>query len=192
MQLPRGTHQWSSFLTPEELVLLFNRAALSVRQNHRTPHSLVYLTCPWLLADLELFHFLMRGGICLYAQRRLKKWLGSCSTHWQGDGHSQTMSVWILLPSEPRTCSECRWGNFCLRGQCNSSSFSGFSVLQVLENQGEFIEIYFWFCFLCFFGKWKKENCSCIARVQGNTNCQDRGVQRQRRCHAIGPPYHGR
>jgi len=30
-QLPRGTHQWSSFLTPEELVLILQRAGINVR-----------------------------------------------------------------------------------------------------------------------------------------------------------------
>ncbi|BAT80746.1 hypothetical protein VIGAN_03034500 [Vigna angularis var. angularis] len=29
--LPRGTHQWSSFLTPEELVLILQRAGINVR-----------------------------------------------------------------------------------------------------------------------------------------------------------------
>ena len=29
-QLPKGTHQWSSFLTPEELVLILERASISV------------------------------------------------------------------------------------------------------------------------------------------------------------------
>ncbi|XP_062173795.1 ubiquinone biosynthesis O-methyltransferase, mitochondrial-like [Alnus glutinosa] len=30
--LPRGTHEWSSFLTPEELVLILQRANISVRE----------------------------------------------------------------------------------------------------------------------------------------------------------------
>ncbi|KAL3502820.1 hypothetical protein ACH5RR_037269 [Cinchona calisaya] len=30
--LPRGTHQWSSFLTPEELVLILQRASISVQE----------------------------------------------------------------------------------------------------------------------------------------------------------------
>ncbi|GER46215.1 ubiquinone biosynthesis O-methyltransferase [Striga asiatica] len=30
--LPRGTHQWSSFLTPEELVLILERASISVKE----------------------------------------------------------------------------------------------------------------------------------------------------------------
>lgn len=30
LQLPKGTHQWSRFLTPEELVLILQRASISV------------------------------------------------------------------------------------------------------------------------------------------------------------------
>lgn len=30
MQLPKGTHQWSSFVTPEELVLILQRASITV------------------------------------------------------------------------------------------------------------------------------------------------------------------
>jgi 2-polyprenyl-3-methyl-5-hydroxy-6-metoxy-1,4-benzoquinol methylase len=30
LQLPRGTHEWSCFLTPEELVLILQRANISV------------------------------------------------------------------------------------------------------------------------------------------------------------------
>lgn len=30
MQLPKGTHDWSRFLTPEELALILQRASLSV------------------------------------------------------------------------------------------------------------------------------------------------------------------
>lgn len=33
-QLPRGTHQWSSFLTPEELVLILQRAGINVGEMH--------------------------------------------------------------------------------------------------------------------------------------------------------------
>lgn len=32
-QLPAGTHEWSSFLTPEELVLILERASISVSRN---------------------------------------------------------------------------------------------------------------------------------------------------------------
>lgn len=30
--LPKGTHQWSSFLTPEELVLILQRASINVQE----------------------------------------------------------------------------------------------------------------------------------------------------------------
>lgn len=36
MQLPKGTHQWSNFLTPEELVLILQRASITVSQTSTT------------------------------------------------------------------------------------------------------------------------------------------------------------
>ncbi|KAF9589173.1 hypothetical protein IFM89_019489 [Coptis chinensis] len=47
--LPKGTHQWSSFLTPEELVLILNRASISVQEMA----GFVYnpLTGRWALSD---------------------------------------------------------------------------------------------------------------------------------------------
>ncbi|KAK2984043.1 hypothetical protein RJ640_001204 [Escallonia rubra] len=47
--LPRGTHQWSSFLTPEELVLILQRASISVQEMA----GFVYnpLTGRWSLCD---------------------------------------------------------------------------------------------------------------------------------------------
>ncbi|KAK3005974.1 hypothetical protein RJ639_017044, partial [Escallonia herrerae] len=47
--LPRGTHQWSSFLTPEELVLILQRASISVQEMA----GFVYnpLTGRWSLSD---------------------------------------------------------------------------------------------------------------------------------------------
>lgn len=32
LQLPKGTHQWSSFLTPEELTMILQRASVDVSQ----------------------------------------------------------------------------------------------------------------------------------------------------------------
>ncbi|GMY08901.1 ubiquinone biosynthesis O-methyltransferase, mitochondrial-like [Fagus crenata] len=47
--LPKGTHDWSSFLTPEELVLILQRANITVREMA----GFVYnpLTGRWLLSD---------------------------------------------------------------------------------------------------------------------------------------------
>lgn len=47
--LPKGTHEWSKFLTPEELVLIMNRASISVQEMA----GFVYnpLTGRWALSD---------------------------------------------------------------------------------------------------------------------------------------------
>ncbi|GLT55989.1 hypothetical protein SLA2020_290640 [Shorea laevis] len=47
--LPKGTHQWSSFLTPEELVLILQRASINVQEMA----GFVYnpLTGKWSLSD---------------------------------------------------------------------------------------------------------------------------------------------
>ncbi|KAK9284922.1 hypothetical protein L1049_024103 [Liquidambar formosana] len=47
--LPKGTHQWSSFLTPEELVLILQRASINVQEMA----GFVYnpLTGRWALSD---------------------------------------------------------------------------------------------------------------------------------------------
>ncbi|CAA6665686.1 unnamed protein product [Spirodela intermedia] len=47
--LPKGTHQWSSFVTPEELVLIMQRASISVQEMA----GFVYnpLTGEWSLSD---------------------------------------------------------------------------------------------------------------------------------------------
>ncbi|EYU31619.1 hypothetical protein ABFS82_13G041100 [Erythranthe guttata] len=47
--LPRGTHDWSSFLTPEELVLILERASISVQEMA----GFVYnpLTGQWSISD---------------------------------------------------------------------------------------------------------------------------------------------
>ncbi|KAK4796508.1 hypothetical protein SAY86_028834 [Trapa natans] len=57
--LPKGTHQWSSFLTPEELVLIFNRASLSVKEMA----GFVYnpLTGRWSLSDDISVNFIAFG-----------------------------------------------------------------------------------------------------------------------------------
>ncbi|KAL4204429.1 hypothetical protein AMTRI_Chr01g132000 [Amborella trichopoda] len=58
--LPRGTHQWSSFLTPEELVLLLQRASISVQEMA----GFVYnpLTGKWALSDDVSVNFIALGA----------------------------------------------------------------------------------------------------------------------------------
>ncbi|KAK4484556.1 hypothetical protein RD792_007140 [Penstemon davidsonii] len=57
--LPRGTHQWSSFLTPEELVLILQRASISVQEMA----GFVYdpLTGHWSLSDDISVNFIAFG-----------------------------------------------------------------------------------------------------------------------------------
>ncbi|XP_010273466.1 PREDICTED: ubiquinone biosynthesis O-methyltransferase, mitochondrial [Nelumbo nucifera] len=57
--LPRGTHQWSSFLTPEELVLILQRASISVQEIA----GFVYnpLTGRWALSDDLSVNFIAFG-----------------------------------------------------------------------------------------------------------------------------------
>ncbi|GER42992.1 ubiquinone biosynthesis O-methyltransferase [Striga asiatica] len=57
--LPRGTHQWSSFLTPEELVLILERASISVKEMA----GFVYdpLTGRWSLSDDVSVNFIAYG-----------------------------------------------------------------------------------------------------------------------------------
>ncbi|CAA0825357.1 Ubiquinone biosynthesis O-methyltransferase-mitochondrial [Striga hermonthica] len=57
--LPRGTHQWSSFLTPEELVLILERASISVKEMA----GFVYdpLTGRWSLSDDISVNFIAYG-----------------------------------------------------------------------------------------------------------------------------------
>ncbi|KAG2289035.1 hypothetical protein Bca52824_048639 [Brassica carinata] len=47
--LPKGTHQWSSFLTPEELTMILQRTSLDVKEMA----GFVYnpITGRWLLSD---------------------------------------------------------------------------------------------------------------------------------------------
>lgn len=42
LQLPKGTHQWSSFLTPEELTMILQRASIDV--SHFPSHSVVLMS----------------------------------------------------------------------------------------------------------------------------------------------------
>ncbi|PIN21360.1 Methyltransferase [Handroanthus impetiginosus] len=57
--LPRGTHQWSSFLTPEELVLILERASISVKEMA----GFVYdpLTGQWSISDDISVNFIAYG-----------------------------------------------------------------------------------------------------------------------------------
>ncbi|KAK4369057.1 hypothetical protein RND71_012849 [Anisodus tanguticus] len=57
--LPKGTHQWSSFLTPEELVLILQRASISVQEMA----GFVYnpLTGRWSLSDDISVNFIAFG-----------------------------------------------------------------------------------------------------------------------------------
>ncbi|KZV56293.1 hexaprenyldihydroxybenzoate methyltransferase, mitochondrial-like [Dorcoceras hygrometricum] len=57
--LPRGTHQWSSFLTPEELVLILERASVRVQEMA----GFVYnpLSGQWSLSDDVSVNFIAFG-----------------------------------------------------------------------------------------------------------------------------------
>ncbi|CAA3003823.1 ubiquinone biosynthesis O-methyltransferase, mitochondrial [Olea europaea subsp. europaea] len=57
--LPRGTHEWSSFLTPEELVLILQRALISVKEMA----GFVYnpLTGRWSVSDNISVNFIAFG-----------------------------------------------------------------------------------------------------------------------------------
>ncbi|KAF7815766.1 ubiquinone biosynthesis O-methyltransferase, mitochondrial [Senna tora] len=57
--LPKGTHQWSSFLTPEELVLILQRANINVKEMA----GFVYdpLTGRWSLSDDVSVNFIAFG-----------------------------------------------------------------------------------------------------------------------------------
>ncbi|XP_057956217.1 ubiquinone biosynthesis O-methyltransferase, mitochondrial [Malania oleifera] len=57
--LPKGTHQWSSFLTPEELVLVLQRASITVQEMA----GFVYnpLTGRWTLSDDVSVNFIAFG-----------------------------------------------------------------------------------------------------------------------------------
>ncbi|KAG6419430.1 hypothetical protein SASPL_121652 [Salvia splendens] len=57
--LPAGTHDWSSFLTPEELVLILQRASVSVQEMA----GFVYnpLTGRWSLSDDIVVNFIAYG-----------------------------------------------------------------------------------------------------------------------------------
>ncbi|XXG67604.1 hypothetical protein AAC387_Pa06g0908 [Persea americana] len=57
--LPKGTHEWSSFLTPEELVLILQRASISVQEMA----GFVYnpLTGRWGLSDDVSVNFIVFG-----------------------------------------------------------------------------------------------------------------------------------
>ncbi|XP_057448750.1 ubiquinone biosynthesis O-methyltransferase, mitochondrial-like [Lotus japonicus] len=57
--LPRGTHEWSSFLTPEELVLILQRAGINVEEMA----GFVYnpLTGRWSLSDDISVNFIAFG-----------------------------------------------------------------------------------------------------------------------------------
>ncbi|XP_027063677.1 ubiquinone biosynthesis O-methyltransferase, mitochondrial-like isoform X1 [Coffea arabica] len=57
--LPKGTHEWSSFLTPEELVLILQRASISVQEMA----GFVYnpLTGKWSLSDDISVNFIAYG-----------------------------------------------------------------------------------------------------------------------------------
>ncbi|KAE8694354.1 Ubiquinone biosynthesis O-methyltransferase [Hibiscus syriacus] len=49
MQLPKGTHQWSSFLTPEELTMILRRASIDVRE--MAGFAFNPITGRWSLSD---------------------------------------------------------------------------------------------------------------------------------------------
>ncbi|CAN1288091.1 Ubiquinone biosynthesis O-methyltransferase, mitochondrial [Linum perenne] len=49
LELPRGTHQWSSFLTPEELAMILKRSSIDVEE--MAGFALNPLTRKWILCD---------------------------------------------------------------------------------------------------------------------------------------------
>ncbi|KAJ6804968.1 ubiquinone biosynthesis O-methyltransferase, mitochondrial [Iris pallida] len=57
--LPKGTHEWSKFLTPEELVMILQRASISVQEMA----GMVYnpLTGEWSLSDDSSINFIALG-----------------------------------------------------------------------------------------------------------------------------------
>lgn len=57
--LPKGTHQWSSFLTPEELVLILQRASIHVKEMAGFVYS--PLTGQWSLSDDISVNFIAYG-----------------------------------------------------------------------------------------------------------------------------------
>ncbi|KAH7533762.1 ubiquinone biosynthesis O-methyltransferase, mitochondrial isoform X2 [Ziziphus jujuba] len=57
--LPKGTHQWSSFLTPEELVLILQRASISVQEMAGFAYN--PLTGRWSLSDDISVNFIAFG-----------------------------------------------------------------------------------------------------------------------------------
>lgn len=57
--LPRGTHQWSSFLTPEELVLILQRAGINVEEMAGFVYNPV--TGRWSLSDDISVNFIAVG-----------------------------------------------------------------------------------------------------------------------------------
>ncbi|KAJ6972435.1 hypothetical protein NC653_032886 [Populus alba x Populus x berolinensis] len=59
VKLPKGTHQWSSFLTPEELVLILQRASINVKEMAGFVYS--PLTGRWSLSDDISVNFIAYG-----------------------------------------------------------------------------------------------------------------------------------
>ncbi|XP_044484260.1 ubiquinone biosynthesis O-methyltransferase, mitochondrial [Mangifera indica] len=57
--LPRGTHQWSSFLTPEELVLILERASIDVKEMAGFEYN--PLAGKWSLSDDISVNFIAFG-----------------------------------------------------------------------------------------------------------------------------------
>ncbi|PRQ52007.1 putative methyltransferase [Rosa chinensis] len=57
--LPKGTHQWSSFLTPEELVLILERASISVQEMAGFAYN--PLTGRWSISDDVSVNFIAYG-----------------------------------------------------------------------------------------------------------------------------------
>ncbi|KAL5551080.1 hypothetical protein UlMin_001256 [Ulmus minor] len=57
--LPKGTHQWSSFLTPEELVLILQRASISVKEMAGFGYN--HLTGRWSVCDDISVNFIAFG-----------------------------------------------------------------------------------------------------------------------------------
>ncbi|XP_048141796.1 ubiquinone biosynthesis O-methyltransferase, mitochondrial-like isoform X3 [Rhodamnia argentea] len=59
LELPKGTHQWSSFLIPEELVLILQRSSICVKEMAGFVHN--PLTGRWSLSDDISVNFIAFG-----------------------------------------------------------------------------------------------------------------------------------
>ncbi|CAM8877263.1 unnamed protein product [Rhodiola kirilowii] len=93
--LPIGTHQWSSFITPEELVLILQRASVSVKEIA----GFVYnpLTGKWLLSDDISVNYIAYGSKEGRKTSKLTVPIDSEEVQSRPQTHSQTGSCKKLV-----------------------------------------------------------------------------------------------